>query len=106
MKHESVLCICRLERKEKGAFSELVPALVVEPDGCIIPFNYGFPREWSIGFIDREPLSAAIDKWRATYSECISDFLQSTLDRLAVMDAKYCDLFGEMLVTATINQTK
>lgn len=90
----------------KTPFTELVPALVVEPDGCIIPFTYGFPREWSIGFIDREPLSVAVDRWRATYSACISNLLQFTLDRLADMNAKYCDLFGEMLVTARLNQTK
>lgn len=94
------------EQMSTASFSDIVPAVVVEPDGCIIPFTYGFPREWSIGFIDGESLSASVDRWRESHSARISVLLESTLERLADLDAKYCDLFGEMLVTAQLIQTK
>lgn len=89
------------ERLQTVPFAELVPSLIVEPDGCITPFTYGFPRSWSVGFIDREPLACAVEAWRTTCAASVATILRSTLERLAAVDAEYFDLFGEMLVSAS-----
>jgi hypothetical protein len=34
-------------------FADLVPTLIVEPDGCLTPFIYGFPRHWAVGHLGR-----------------------------------------------------
>lgn len=81
-------------------FADLVPSLIVEPDGCIVPFTYGFPQPWSIGFIGRELLADYAGAWRAICAAPVASLLRSTLERLAAEDAEYCDLFGELLVSA------
>lgn len=82
------------------SFSELVPALVVEPDGCIVPFTYGFPRRWSVGHIGQEPLADSAGRWLAASSSHIAGLLHATLARLAADDAEFLDLFGELMKSA------
>ena len=84
-------------------FADLVLSLVVEPDGCITPFIYGFPRSWSLGFIDAQPLTVAIERWRTCCASPVSAILRSALVRLAGLNAEYFDLFGEMLSSALID---
>ena len=80
--------------------SVLVPSLIVEPDGCILPFTYGFPRSWAIGHLDDDSLSATFEQWRTNHADTIAALLTATLDRLAEKRAEYFDLFGELLITA------
>jgi organic radical activating enzyme len=82
------------------AFADLVPALIVEPDGCIVPFTYGFPRQWSIGYLDQQPLAAAAARWLAASAGPVAGLLQGTLARLAAEDVEYLDLFGELMISA------
>ncbi len=84
----------------EAPFADLVPSLIVEPDGCIVPFTYGFPRSWSVGFISREPLADAVETWRRECAFHAVSLLRNTLERLAGIDAEYLDLFGEMLISA------
>jgi pyruvate-formate lyase-activating enzyme len=84
----------------EAPFAELVPALVVEPDGCIVPFIYGFPRTWAVGFIDRGSLPAAAEAWRVKCATSVAELVRSTLARLADERSDYIDLFGEVLRSA------
>lgn len=84
-----------------SAFSDVAPALIVEPDGCVVPFTYGFPRQWAIGHLDREPLIDAAGRWLTTSAGHIARLLDATLARLAANDAEFLDLFGEMMISAT-----
>lgn len=45
-------------------FADLVPTLIVEPDGCLTPFIYGFPRHWAVGHLDQGSLLDAAARWR------------------------------------------
>lgn len=79
-------------------FSDLVPSLVIEPDGSVVPFIYGFPRKWVIGNIERDSLGMAVSGWRAKFASEMSVLVHATLDRLA--GNEYIDLFSEVLKTA------
>jgi MoaA/NifB/PqqE/SkfB family radical SAM enzyme len=85
---------------QTAPFSDLVPSLVVEPDGSIVPFIYGFPRSWQIGFVDGEPLGTAAEKWRERHASAVSRLVCSTIAALAVGDDDYLDFFGELLAAA------
>lgn len=88
------------EHLRTAPFADLVPSLIVESDGCIVPFTYGFPRLWSVGFIDKESLAGAVDMWRIRCAFPVAKLIRSTLQRLAAAEAEYFDLFGEMLASA------
>jgi MoaA/NifB/PqqE/SkfB family radical SAM enzyme len=81
-------------------FTDLVPALVLEPDGCISPFTYGFPRHLAIGNINQSNLKSLTDIWCTSSAPIVAKILNRTLKRLAQSKADYCDLFGEMLISA------
>lgn len=84
-------------------FVDIVPSLVVENDGSIVPFIYDFPRRWAIGNICEGGLSEQADNWRKRFVPTIAKLLRTTLDRLAIENAAYVDLLGELLVTAREN---
>jgi len=81
-------------------FCDLVPSLVVEPDGCVVPFIYGFPRHMSVTFVGRGPLADAVEEWRQRCGPAVVASVRSTVDRLAASGADYIDLFAEVLATA------
>ena len=83
-----------------ASFSDLVPSLVVEPSGDIVPFIYGFPHKWAIGLIENESLEDSTTQWRTRYAEEISNLICATIKRLA--NAEYIDLFGELLETVRL----
>ncbi|BBO82272.1 hypothetical protein DSCO28_28380 [Desulfosarcina ovata subsp. sediminis] len=81
-------------------FVDLVPSLVVEADGLIVPFIYGFPHCWSIGTIYEQGFAERACNWRKTAMPSIRTLLRTTLDRLDGKNATYIDLLGELLITA------
>jgi len=81
-------------------FHDLMPSLIIEPDGCIVPFIYGFPRAWSLGFIGHNSLLASTEAWQARYIVPVAGLIQTTLEQLAGAGAEYVDLFGEILTAA------
>ena len=87
-------------RFHQADFSDLVPSLVVEPDGCVVPFIYGFPRKWRLGYLDYDPLITATESWIENCVGPVAHLIQFTLERLASQGADYIDLFGEVLATA------
>ncbi len=83
-----------------ASFTEIVPALIVEPDGNVVPFTYGFPRSWSLGVLGEKPLNIAVNQWQQQSTQPISEIVKATLKRLKTVDAQYVDLFGELMITA------
>ncbi len=86
--------------RQNAALADLVPSLVVEPDGCIVPFIYGFPRQWSVSFIEEVSLQKALSEWRDSCSADVAELLQLTMNRLSDKNEEYVDLFGGLLHTA------
>lgn len=81
-------------------FADLVPSLIVEPDGAVVPFIYGFPREWAVGRVGDGPLVEAAERWRAGCVERVAALVAATLERLGAAEEDYIDLFGQLLATA------
>ena len=90
----------KLEFLVADALQRGADTFVVEGDGAIVPFIYGFPRRWSLGSIDGKGLSYSVDTWRTKCASPVAKMLNDTLARLSEVNAEYVDLFGELLVTA------
>jgi MoaA/NifB/PqqE/SkfB family radical SAM enzyme len=82
-------------------FSDLVPSLVVEPDGRIVPYVYGFPRGMSLGVVGQRKLGEYAEAWRARNSEPLAGVVRDMLSTLAAAGAEYIDLFGELRLSAS-----
>ena len=67
----------------KGSLSDLLSSLVIEPDGEVVPLQYGFPREYSLGNLREHRIIDMAEEWRNSLGprmhELSSD-LYSTLD--------------------------
>ena len=85
---------------DAAPFADLVPSLIVEPDGCVVPFIYGFPRRWAVGFFEQQSLASAVDAWRSHCAKPVADIVNTTLKRLDEAGADFVDLFAEVLATA------
>jgi hypothetical protein len=85
---------------DAAPFADLVPSLIVEPDGCVVPFIYGFPRQWAVGFFEQQSLASAVDAWRSHCAKPVADMVSTTLKRLDEAGADFVDLFAEVLATA------
>lgn len=89
---------------DRWPFVELVPSLIVEGDGRISPFIYGFPAPWSLGDLEEKPLPEAAEVWAANCALPVATILRSTIARLAEARVEYFDLFGELLAAALAMQ--
>lgn len=48
----------------RGSLSDLLSGIVIEPDGEVVPLQYGFPREYSLGNLRNMRISEMVDRWR------------------------------------------
>jgi MoaA/NifB/PqqE/SkfB family radical SAM enzyme len=46
--------------------AELISPLVVEPDGVVVPIEYGFPRAFALGNLFEDRLEVMARRWKAT----------------------------------------
>lgn len=44
--------------------ADLLSILVIEPDGEVVPLQYGFPRQYSLGNLYEQRISDMVDNWR------------------------------------------
>jgi MoaA/NifB/PqqE/SkfB family radical SAM enzyme len=58
--------------------SQLSP-LVIEPDGCVVPLQYGFPRQYALGNLHRQTVA----DMRATWRDQVSHDLHAVATRVA-----------------------
>jgi MoaA/NifB/PqqE/SkfB family radical SAM enzyme len=45
-------------------FAELVSPLIIEPDGEVVPIEYGFARQYSVGNLNQAGLFELMERWR------------------------------------------
>lgn len=90
---------------DREKFVDLVPSLVVESDGYIVPFIYGFPRCWSLGSIGKKHFTSVVKSWKSKYAMHLSKMIRKTLERLSVVNVEYVDLFGELMITSASYQS-
>lgn len=48
------------------ALAELISPLVIEPDGAVVPLQFGFGRRYMLGRLGDERLAVMASRWRAT----------------------------------------
>ncbi len=48
---------------------ELLSPLILEPDGTLVPVEYGFPRAFQLGNVHRMSFGACADRWRRELDE-------------------------------------
>lgn len=89
-----------IEKKQKDIFSNIIPSLVIEPDGCITPFIYGFPRWWSLGFIEKKSLNNMFASWITRCFPFLAGLAENTLKSIDASGAEYCDFFGALQAEA------
>jgi hypothetical protein len=44
--------------------ADVVTPLVIEPDGIVVPIEYGFPRQFALGDVAKERLSSMARRWK------------------------------------------
>jgi MoaA/NifB/PqqE/SkfB family radical SAM enzyme len=52
-------------RRPRARLADLVSPLVVEPDGALVPIEYGFPRAFALGNLHRDSLETLAQRWKA-----------------------------------------
>ena len=45
-------------------FAELISPLVIEPDGAVVPIEYGLARQFALGNLHDAPLAELMERWR------------------------------------------
>lgn len=50
----------------QGSLSDMLAGLVIEPDGEVVPLQYGFPREFSLGNLYDKRICEMVHEWRTT----------------------------------------
>jgi hypothetical protein len=45
-------------------FADVVSPLVIEPDGGVVPIQYGFARTYGLGNLHEDSLSRQMERWR------------------------------------------
>jgi len=49
---------------DNSPFAELISPLVIEPDGAVVPIQYGFARKFALGSLYEASLDELIKTWR------------------------------------------
>jgi hypothetical protein len=52
------------EDNDSENFAELVSPLVIEPDGSVVPIQYGFAMSYGLGNLHEASLSELMQRWR------------------------------------------
>jgi MoaA/NifB/PqqE/SkfB family radical SAM enzyme len=58
--------------------ADLVSPLVIEPDGRVVPFGYGFANRYALGFLTTASLSQLTSAWRTTGYRDLQALCRST----------------------------
>jgi MoaA/NifB/PqqE/SkfB family radical SAM enzyme len=81
-------------------FCDLVPSLVVEPDGTIVPFMIGFPHAWAIGSVFSDNLEDLCQSWVQAHSLDIQSLIKSIVEKQKQQNIDYMDLFASLMLEA------
>ena len=64
-----------------------------------------YPRRWSLGSIDGGWFPNVVDAWCTTCASPVAEIFNDTLEWFSKMNAEYVDLFGELLVNDSQEQS-
>jgi MoaA/NifB/PqqE/SkfB family radical SAM enzyme len=90
---------------ESIAFAELVSPLVIEPDGAVVPIQYGFARHYALGNLHEASLFELMTRWRHEqlfdFRALCRELFQKTIPPTDLPFFNWYEALGEMAVAAT-----
>ena len=66
---------------------QMLSPLVVEPDGRCVPLEYGFPDQFSLGDVTRQPLRNLAEAWKSLRLADFHRLCEGVLAKLSSQDA-------------------
>lgn len=81
-----------------GCLSQILSPLVIEPDGTVVPLQYGFARHFALGNLRQAPLRELVPVWRRERYEafqrlCREAFAESVAEEAPLL-ANWYDTIG------------
>ena len=70
-----------------GPLAQRVSPLVIESDGCVVPWRRGFDREFAVAHLARETLGAGVERWSCQRQAGFSRLCQKVHRRLTHVTA-------------------
>lgn len=81
--------------------SQLVSPLIIEPDGEVVPFQFGFPRTHSLGNIMQDSIANQLAHWKTHQWSSLQRVCQSLLEDIDDKDQPYfVNVYQELIQTA------
>jgi MoaA/NifB/PqqE/SkfB family radical SAM enzyme len=71
---------------EDAPLAQLLSPLVVQSDGIVVPFQYGFARRFALGDLHRNRLSELAHRWRRERYPALRHLCRRAFDRLTQSD--------------------
>jgi Fe-coproporphyrin III synthase len=88
---------------EETLLSELISPLVVEPDGTVVPLQYGFPRRYALGNLQQALLPELAKTWQQDiYSEFLNLCQQVYTEMSVPQELPIFDWYGAVTEKAAI----
>ena len=86
---------------EDAALSELISPLIIEPDGALLPLQYGFPRALALGALDEAAVPTLARRWRKTRWPVLRALCARLQQRIAGAPEPYfCNWYEEIAALA------
>lgn len=87
------------------ALAEQLSPLIIEPDGEVIPLQYGFDRQYRLGNLHQRSLPAMAAYWRQAINPRLHDVAQRLQQRLVGQPGQFVDWYALMAAEARRVQT-
>jgi hypothetical protein len=93
-----------LER-EARYLGEIVSPLVIEHDGTVAPFSYGFPRRFAFGNLREERLATMTKRWIESQAGAFCEVYGAVLHRARTADRTFGDWYLMLSLEAQRSET-
>lgn len=85
-----------LEMLSSFSVAGRISPLVIEDDGSLVPLQYGFPRQYSLGNLRQESLPVLAARWQASGAEAFEQLRQTAIAQLRSSESLFVDLYDRI----------
>lgn len=93
------------EQSLQRPLGQLLSPLVIEPDGAVVPLQYGFARNYALGNLYRSNLHEMAEQWRNDVGIRLHDVAQQLQRKLAQQPGQFIDWYARMATQAQQTRT-
>jgi MoaA/NifB/PqqE/SkfB family radical SAM enzyme len=79
-----------------GDFDEMVSPLVIEDDGTVAPWRYGFPRAFAFGSLHTRTLLEMAPDWKRRHERAFRDLYREALRKVRGSDQMFVNIYEMM----------